>query len=166
MSVVEDVEQTVDLQMIWDAFMLVSVMSLAVWLFLTHWGGVTHICVGKLTVIGSHNGLSPGRRQAIIWTNTGILLIGPLGTNFSEIFIKFYIFSFTKMHLKTSSARWHLFCLGLNQLRCVYMGHHKQHDWHGTDAQQNRNIGIQQEHLHVSHQMCYCYKPRRHWVSI
>ena len=47
---------------------------------LTHWGRVTHICVRKLTIIGSDNGLSPGRRQAIIWTNAGILLIGPLGT--------------------------------------------------------------------------------------
>ena len=54
----------------------------------THWGRVTHICVGKLTIIGSDNGLSPGRRQAIIWTNPGILLIGPLGTNFSEILSK------------------------------------------------------------------------------
>ena len=44
---------------------------------LTHWDRVTHICVGKLTIIGSDNGLSPGRRQAIIWTNAGILLIGP-----------------------------------------------------------------------------------------
>ena len=52
---------------------------------LTHWGWVTHICVGNLTIIGSDNGLSPGRRQAIIWTSVGILLIGPLGTNFSEI---------------------------------------------------------------------------------
>ena len=52
---------------------------------LTHWGRVTHICVSKLTIIDSDNGLSPGRRQAIIWTNAGILLIGPLGTNFSEI---------------------------------------------------------------------------------
>ena len=34
---------------------------------------------------GSDNGLSPGRRQAIIWTNAGILLIGPLGTNINEI---------------------------------------------------------------------------------
>ena len=52
---------------------------------LTHWGRVTHICVSKLTIIGSDNGLSPGRRQAIIWTNAGILLIRTLGTNFSEI---------------------------------------------------------------------------------
>ena len=57
-----------------------------------HWGRVTHICVGKLTIIGSDNGLSPDRRQAIIWTNAGILLIGPLGTNFSEILIEIQTF--------------------------------------------------------------------------
>ena len=55
-------------------------------MILTHWGRVTHICATKLTTIGSDNGLSPGRRQAIIWTSVGILVIGPLGTNFSEIF--------------------------------------------------------------------------------
>ena len=52
-------------------------------MFLTHWGRVTHICVGKSTIIGSDNGSSPGRRQAIIWTNAVILLIETLGTNFS-----------------------------------------------------------------------------------
>ena len=52
---------------------------------LTHWGRVTHICVDNLATIGTDNGLLPGRRQAIIWTNAGILLIGLLGTNFSEI---------------------------------------------------------------------------------
>ena len=59
---------------------------------LTHWGRVTHICVSKLTIIGSDNGLSPIWRQAIIWPNAGILLIGPLGTNFSEILSKFIHF--------------------------------------------------------------------------
>ena len=67
------------------------------WVFLskvlTHWGRVTHICVGNLNITGSDNGLSPGRRQAIIWTSAGILLIGPVGTNFSEIVIKIYTFS-------------------------------------------------------------------------
>ena len=69
------------------------------------WGRVTHICVGTNTNIGSDNGLSPGRRQAIIWTNSGILLIGPLGTNFSGILSEIYTFSFKKMHFKTSSAK-------------------------------------------------------------
>ena len=83
---------------------------------LTHWGRVTHICVSKLTIIGSDNDLSPGRRQAIIWTNAGFLLNGPLGTNFSEILIEIHTFSFKKMHWKMSSGKWRPFCLGLNVL--------------------------------------------------
>ena len=75
---------------------------------------MTHICVGKLTIIGSDNGLSPGWRQAIIWTNAGILLIEPLGTYSSEILIGIQIFSFKKMRLKMSSAQWRPFCLRLN----------------------------------------------------
>ena len=88
-------------------------------LVLTHWGRVTHICVSKLTIIGSDNGLSPDRRQAIIWTIAGILLIGPLGTNFNEILIAILTFSFKKMHLKMSSVKRRPFCLGLNVLNWV-----------------------------------------------
>ena len=66
----------------------------------------SQICVGNLTLIGSDNGLSPDWRQAIIWNNDGILLIGPLGRNFSEILIQIRTFSFKKMHLKSSSAKW------------------------------------------------------------
>ena len=88
---------------------------------LTHWGRETHLYVVKLTLIGSDNGLSPGRRQAIIWTNAGILSNGPLGTNFSEILIEIYIFSFKKMHLKMSSGKWWPFCLGLNVLSAYVM---------------------------------------------
>ena len=87
---------------------------------LTHWGRVRHICISKLTIIGSDNGLSPGRRQTIIWTNAGILLIGPLGANFSETSIKILTFSFKKMRLKVSSAKWRPFCLGLNGLIMVW----------------------------------------------
>ena len=85
-------------------------------ILLTHWGWVTHICVGNLTIIGSDNGLSPSWRQAIIWTNAGILLIGLLGTN-SEILFGIQTFSFKKMHSKMSSGKWRPFCLGLNVLR-------------------------------------------------
>ena len=67
-----------------------------------------HICIDKLTIIGSDNGLSPGRRQAIIWTSAGMLLIGPLGTNFSEILIGIQTLSFKKIHLKMS-AKWRPF---------------------------------------------------------
>ena len=83
---------------------------------LTHWGRATHICVSKLTIIASDNGLSPGRRQAIIWNNARILSIRLLGTNFSEILIEILTFSFKKMHLKMSSAKWQPFCFGLNVL--------------------------------------------------
>ena len=57
-----------------------------------------HICVSRLIIIGSDNGLPPGRRQAMIWTNAWILLIGPLGANYIEILLVIHIFSFKKMH--------------------------------------------------------------------
>ena len=81
---------------------------------LTQWGRLAYICVGNVTIIGSNNGLSPGRRQAIIWTNARTLLIGPLGTKLSEILIGIYTFSVKKMHLKMSFAKWRPFCHGLN----------------------------------------------------
>ena len=78
----------------------------------TDWGRVTHICVSKITI----NGLAPGRPQAIIWSNAGILLIRRLGTNVSEISSEIRTFSLKKMHLKMSSGKWRPFCLGLNVL--------------------------------------------------
>ena len=86
-----------------------------------HWGRVTHICINGLTIIGSDNGLSPGRRQAIIWSNDGILLIRPLGTNFNEILIEIDIISFKKIRLKMSSGKWRPFCLGLNVLITIIL---------------------------------------------
>ena len=59
-----------------------------------------HIYISKLTIIGPDSGLLTGMHQAIIWTNDEILLIEPLGTNFSEILIESHIFSFNKMYLK------------------------------------------------------------------
>ena len=49
-------------------------------------GRVKHKCVDNVTIIGSDNGLLLGRRQAIIWANAWIVLIGHLWTNFSGIF--------------------------------------------------------------------------------
>ena len=89
----------------------------------TDWGRVTQIYVRKLTTIGSDNGLSPGRRQAIIWTNAGILLIDPFGTDYSEILIEIYIFSFKKMHAKLSSGDWRPYFLGLNVLKRIGHNH-------------------------------------------
>ena len=89
----------------------------------TQWGWAMHIYVGDLTIIGSDNGLSPGLGQVIIWTNVGILLIGPLGTNFSGILIEILTFWFNKMCLNVSSAKWRPFCLGLNVLNQKVCAH-------------------------------------------
>ena len=89
---------------------------------LNHISRVTHICVSKLTISGSDNGLSPSRHQVIIWTYAAILLIRSLGINFSKISIKIPIFSFMKMPLKWSSAKWRSFCLGLNVLMQYLIG--------------------------------------------
>ena len=80
---------------------------------------MTHICVSKLAIIDSDNGLSPGQHQAIILTSAGILLIGPLGTNFSEILIAISTFSFKKMYLKIFSGKWRPSCLCLNVLNDI-----------------------------------------------
>ena len=48
-------------------------------------------------IIGTGYGLSPVCRQAIIWTSADSLLIGPLGTNFTE---KIQNISISKMHDK------------------------------------------------------------------
>ena len=97
---------------------------------------MTHKCVNDLTSIGSDNGLSPGRRQAIIRTNAGILLIRPLGTNFSEFLVEILIFSFKRMRLKVSSAKKRPFCLGLNEL----MSHSSRK--------------MKQEHVSTTHPWC------------
>ena len=68
---------------------------------------------------GFRYGLSPGWHKAIIWTNAGILLIRTLRTKSSEILIEIHTSSFKEMHLKTSSAKWRPFWLGLNVLKNV-----------------------------------------------
>ena len=84
---------------------------------LTHWCWVTHICVSNLNITGSDNGLSPGRRQAIIWTNAGILFIGPLGTNFSEILTEILTFSFKENAFETVVCEMAAIFLCLNVLK-------------------------------------------------
>ena len=99
----------------WCAYLAIA-FGVCYYSGLTHWGRLTQICVSKLTIIGSDNGLSPGRRQAIIWTNAAILSIGALGTNFSEILIKICTFSLKKMLLKMPSGKRRPSCLGLDVL--------------------------------------------------
>ena len=123
---------------------------------LTHWGRVTHICVIKLTIIGSDNGLSPGRRQAIIWTNAGILLIRTLGTNFSEIPCEIHTFSFSKMHLKMPSATWRLFGLGLNDLRYYWYWC----EFHNSISRVIAVLAIRLIMTSIQCLWCYCHLQR------
>ena len=76
---------------------------------------MTHICISKLSIVGSDNGLSPGRRQAIIWTNGGILFIGALGTKFSETLIAIRTFPFKKTHWKMSFILSRSHCVKIAQ---------------------------------------------------
>ena len=86
---------------------------------LSHW--VMH--QKKSTNIGSDNGLSPVRRQAIIWTNPIILSIRPQGTYFDEFSFKIQKFPSKKTHLRISSAKWRPFFLDPNVLtRTNYAG--------------------------------------------
>ena len=71
------------------------------------------ICVRKRIIVGSDNGLSPGRHQAIIRTNAALLLISYLGTIISEILIEIHIYAFKKMQLVMSYAKWWPFCPGV-----------------------------------------------------
>ena len=125
---------------------------------------MTHICVGKQTIISSDNGLSSGRRQAIIWTwnyysmvvsiwtKAGILLIG-LSENVNEI----YTFAMIQMQLKMSSVIWRPFCLGLNVLRAVVRKAFPCHDlvMEGKKAEGCLNIKMPSYKYRDSH---YKYK--------
>ena len=97
-----------------------------------HW--MAHIYVSKLTTIGSNNGLSPGRCQAIIWTNAGILLIGPSETNFRGILIEIHTFLFKKIHFKMSSGKYRPFCLGLNMFNVAGGALHCQAPWSPVES--------------------------------
>ena len=93
------------------------------------------ICISKTIIIGSDDGFCPGRHEAIIWTNAGILWIGHLGINLSEILITIKTFSFKKMHLKMLSVKCRLSCLGLNETDLLHAtsGH-----WHAMLKQQSK----------------------------
>ena len=130
---------------------------------LTHWGRVTHICVSKLIIIGSDNGLSPSRHQAIIWTNAGILLIGLLGTNFSEILIEIYTFSFKRMHLKMSSGKMVAIlsrpqCVNLVQCAMIF----RSLDISMADQRSPVNLGYRQICVYMCADGSHCINTNYH----
>ena len=63
----------------------------------THWGRVhMHICICKLTIIGSDNGLAPSHYLNQCWN----IVNWTLRNKISEILIKIHTFSFKKMYIK------------------------------------------------------------------
>ena len=59
-----------------------------------------HICINKLTIIGSDNGLSPAWGQAIIWSNARILLM----QTFEQTSVKFW----SKFSFRNCTWKCHL----------------------------------------------------------
>ena len=96
----------------------------------THWGRMTHICVCKLTIIGSDNDLSPLRCQAIIWTGAGKLIIRTLETDVSEVLSEIHTFWLINV-LEMSSAKWRKFCLGIHVLTTpIHRAHLRSNESH------------------------------------
>ena len=143
--------------------------------YLTHWGWVMHILISKLTIISLDNGLSPGRRQAIIWTNVGILLIGPFQWNLNQ---NLYIFiqenAFENVIRKLRAILYQLQCVNksiqllhidvppLKWIDKLHMGTH----WHISQTSIDLAININQTTKLVSgirfhgtgsvHRFLYC----------
>ena len=78
---------------------------------------MAHKCASELTINGSDNGLWPSRRQPIIETNAGILLIRPLGTQFSEISFE-TSYNFIQENAVDNVCEMSAIFLGLSVLKC------------------------------------------------
>ena len=102
---------------------------------------MTHIRINKLTITGSDNALSPGQRQAINWTNAGILLIGHLRPNSMKSSSKF-------IHFHSRKSIWtHCqlpFCLGLNVLL----------EWKHSTALHEPNMSIRVHEITINLTVC------------
>ena len=126
----------------------------------THWGRVTQICACNLIIIGSDNGLSPGQRQAITWTNARISLIGLLGTNLSEMLIEIHTFSLKKIHLKMSSGKWRPFCLGLSVIKQHQTNTEREHGAVGWEPKIYNFLSLSLVHIDSSIKyICACFWP-------
>ena len=126
---------------------------------------MTHIYFSKLTIIDSDKGLSPGRHQAIVWTNDGISIIGPLETNFSEILIRIQTISFKKMCLKMSSAKWRPFGLCLNELR-VSMVRLGRDDWLFIEDISYNCIFFGKKYLHFGSDFTVVWSLGYDWLEV
>ena len=80
---------------------------------------VPHICMyaGNYAIIGSDDALVPNREQAIISTDAGSLLLRPMSTNFTEIWIQIEQFWYKKIQLK-SRLQNDSHCVSTSILEC------------------------------------------------
>ena len=93
------------------------IISVYATICLTHWGRVTHICVVDL---GHHwfrywlvACSAPSHYLNLCWN----IVYWTFRHKLQWIGIQ--SFSFKKLHLQMSSAKWRLFCLGLNELKTM-----------------------------------------------
>ena len=102
--------------------------------------------------MGSDNGLSPVRRQAIIWTSTDILSIRSLRKRFSESSMEIKTGPFKKMRFKLSSAKWRPSCLCLNALTysigCTHMYFSR---WWWTSLNNSLDSAIRATIAHIAY---------------
>ena len=82
-----------------------------------HWSRETRICVSTLNIVGSDNSLSHGRRQAIIWTNAGILLTVPWGQNWTAALNAFANSTAIKIHI---SIKVQLYTQLVESRKCMH----------------------------------------------
>ena len=89
-------------------------------------------------------------KSFITWTNTDLLVIGPLGTNLFEIWMKIQLFSFNKINLKMTPAK----CLSFN----IYSNRLYQHqDWYNINPTVCMSVCIWMAVLYVHVCILYIY---------
>ena len=89
---------------VWEWISLHTLLCL--WLLIIHVGILVFIDIYDIYIYILDT------KQAITWTNAALLLIRPLGTNFSENLINIQNVSLIEMHLNMSYAKWRPFCPG------------------------------------------------------
>ena len=76
--------------MSWHCIWIYNSLALFLMVHLSHWGRLAHICVSKLTTIGSDNSLLPGQHQATIRTMLGYCYFEQTSATSSAYSINFH----------------------------------------------------------------------------
>ena len=94
------------------------------------------------------------RRQAIIWTSAGILLLGHSRTNFNDMFFEIQALTLKEIYLKISSAKLRPFCVGISLLSARFDSFRERVQ--GTPL----NICTHTTTLHLIYNMLFIHKIR------